>query len=84
MDRMFKFGVPAIVAFFCAVLTFLVGNEVECGSVAAAVVSGLYCGLAASLGFEMGKNEWNKESLFTVAGGVVGGVLGGLMFMCLG
>lgn len=84
MNRLFKFGVPFVVAAVCAVLTFLVGNEVGCGSVAASVFAGTWCGLASSLAFEMGVNSWNKESLVTVSGGVAGGVVGGLLFAFAG
>lgn len=80
MNRLLKFGVPFVVAAVCAILTFLVGNEVGCGSVDASIFAGTWCGLSSSFAFEIGLNSLNKESLVTVAGGVSGGIVGGLMF----
>lgn len=81
MKLFFNFFLPALVAWFCATVTFLIGR-----SVGAATFAGVCCGAALALAYEFGKNEGFKLKyvLTELIGGVLGGALGGLMFLANG
>lgn len=78
MNLFFNFFLPAVVAAFCSILTFLIGE-----SVAAACVAGVITGASTAIAFEFGKNDGFKAKyIFTeLAGGVIGGLIGGLIFL---
>lgn len=81
MNGVLKAIVMAMVAFAAAVLTFLIANETNMGNTASSIFAGVYTGLVASIGFQIGSNDWTFKSWFPgLLGGVLGGVIGGILF----
>ncbi len=73
------------VALVAAVLTYLVGNEVA-SIKGAAVMSGVFCGCAVAVSYNLGCMVNEDEGRFNpirfavmVLVGILGGVLGGVM-----
>lgn len=81
MDKIFNFLLPALIAGFCSIITFLIGQ-----SIAAACFAGVCCGISVAIAFEFGKNDGfeAKYILTELAGGIVGGAFGALMFLAKG
>lgn len=82
-NYLFSFLIPALVGMCCGILTFLIGQ-----SVGAAIVAGIYSGLATVGSYEWGKEEWTKANLpyvlVELAGALIGGAFGGIMFLAKG
>lgn len=83
MDYLFKFLVPALIAMVCGILTFLIGQ-----SVGAAIVAGIYTGVATVGSYEWGLEEWTSDRLkyiiVELIGAIAGGAFGGIMFLAKG
>lgn len=80
----FNIFISAIVCFFAAALTFLVGNEggVTAGAITAGITYGLITSLAYCFGGMMQEDggKFNgKRLLAMLISGVIGGTLGGLL-----
>lgn len=78
-----NFLVTAVVTFFIAVLSFLVGNEVGVPSVPTAIAAGGFSGIAVALSYTFGQLmcgkefDW-KQTVVMLVSGIAFGMLGGV------
>ena len=84
LDKLYHFGVLALIAFVGAMLTGLIGNEVGVTPIGSIIFAGIWSGACTSLAYHFGNEEWSAAKTLIIlefVGTIVGAILASLVFI---
>lgn len=87
LDYFWHFAILALISFFGAMLTSLIGNEAGVTPIGSTIFAGIWCGACTSIAYHFGNEEWSSAKYLIAAeyaGVAVGTALGALVFLCPG
>ena len=84
LDKLYHFGVLALIAFVGALLTGLIGNEAGVTPIGSIIFAGIWSGSCTSLAYHIGNEEWSvakTEIILEFVGTIFGAILASFVFI---
>lgn len=84
LDKLYHFGVLALIAFVGGLLTALIGNEVGVTPIGSIIFAGIWSGSCTSLAYHIGNEEWSvakTEIILEFVGAIFGAILASFVFI---